>query len=144
MAFIASDKRYTVEKLLGDMGSLLSEGVFDELPELARYDLQEGGRALAFELPTAAAFHFLRATEAVLRDFYLTVVRSGRIKEPRMLAAMVKDMRGKRRAPAELVLNNLDSLRHNFRIHSASREGLRDGRGTGHARAGNRLRESHD
>ena len=115
VAFIASDKRYTVEKLLEDIASLMSEGVFDELPELARHDFMEGGRALAFELPTAAAFHFLRGTEAVLRDFYCQVVKRERLKEPRMWGPMVAHMRGRKKPPPELLLNNLDSLRHNFR-----------------------------
>jgi hypothetical protein len=114
-AFIASDKRYTVEKLLEDIGSLFGNGVFNQLPELARFDFAEGGKALAYELPTSAAFHFLRATEAVLRDFYCQVVKRDRISEPRMWAGMVRDMRGKRRAPSELLLDNLDSLRSHFR-----------------------------
>lgn len=33
-------------------------------------DARQGGRCLAFELPTAAAFHFLRATESVLHKYY--------------------------------------------------------------------------
>lgn len=115
VAFIATDKRYTVEKLIDDIGSLMNQGVFEELPELAKFDLREGGRALAFDLPTAAAFHFLRATEEVLRHFYLCVVKRNRIAEPRMWAAMVRDMRGKRNAPSALLLDNLDSLRSHFR-----------------------------
>lgn len=115
MAYIASDKRYTVAKLLGDIGSLFGNDVYDQLPTLAQFDFVEGGKALAYELPTAAAFHFLRATEAVLRDFYCKVVKRNRIAEPRMWAAMVRDMRGKRRAPSALLLDNLDSLRSHFR-----------------------------
>lgn len=115
VAFITSDKRYTVEKLLDGMGSVFGVGVFEKLPDLATFDFVEGGKALAYELPTAAAFHFLRGTEAVLREFYSHVVRRNRIKEPRMWAAMVSDMREKRNAPAKIVLDNLDSLRTNFR-----------------------------
>ena len=46
-------------------------------PDIAKIDLAEAGRALAFELPTAAAFQLLRATEQVLRDFYVDWVPSG-------------------------------------------------------------------
>ena len=33
-------------------------------------DIRQGGRCLAFELPTASGFHFLRATESVLHKYY--------------------------------------------------------------------------
>ncbi|TDL44060.1 hypothetical protein [Microbacterium oleivorans] len=114
-AFIATDKRYTVQKLLEDVGSLFGEGIFAGLSDIAKFDFVEGGKALAYELPTAAAFHILRGTEASLRDFYLRVVKRDRIKEPRMWGPIVKDLRGKRKAPPTLLLDNLDSLRANFR-----------------------------
>lgn len=115
VAFIASDKRYTVKKLMGDVGSLMGERVFDSLPDLAQFDFVEGGKAIAYELPTAAAFHILRGTEAALRDFYAKVVKRNRIPEPRMWAAIISDLRGKRNAPPNLLLDNLNSLRAHFR-----------------------------
>lgn len=115
VAFIATDKRYTVEKLLDDMGSLFGEGVFLNLTDIARYDFIEGGKALAFELPTSAAFHFLRGTEETLRAFYLQVVKRDRIKEPRMWGPMVSHLRTKKKPVPVLLLDNLDSLRSNFR-----------------------------
>jgi hypothetical protein len=39
----------------------------------AKKDFRQGGRCLAFELPTAAGYHTLRATEAVLRQYYRLV-----------------------------------------------------------------------
>lgn len=115
VAYIASDKRYTVSKLIGSIGSLMGKSVYDALPDLAKYDFEEGGKAIAFDLPTAAAFHILRGTEAVLRDFYERVVRRDRIAEPRMWAAMVADMRKKSKAPPASLLDNLDSLRKHYR-----------------------------
>jgi hypothetical protein len=115
VAYIASDKRYTVTKLMTSIGSLMGKGVYDKLPDLAKYDFEEGGKAIAFDLPTAAAFHILRGTEAVLRDFYQRVVRRDRIAEPRMWAAMVADLRKKTKAPPVGLLDNLDSLRKHYR-----------------------------
>jgi len=40
------------------------------IDEQAKKDFREAGRCLAFELPTAAGFHAMRATESVLRQFY--------------------------------------------------------------------------
>lgn len=43
------------------------------IPDNAKKDFREAGRCLAFELPTAAGFHTMRATEAVLRKYYKLV-----------------------------------------------------------------------
>jgi hypothetical protein len=40
----------------------------------AKKDFREAGRCLAFEIPTAAGFHAMRATENVLRQYYVLVV----------------------------------------------------------------------
>jgi hypothetical protein len=63
VACFATDKRYDVDRLLDRVGTLLSPGTFERLSSLAQYDLGEAGICIAFERPTAAAFHVLRATE---------------------------------------------------------------------------------
>jgi hypothetical protein len=61
-------------------------------------DVEEGGKALAFELWSSAAFHFHRANEAVLRRYYDQCY--GPNKRPKictmgtMLAKMEKDKVG--------------------------------------------------
>jgi hypothetical protein len=115
IAYVVSDKRYDVKKLLSDFGALLAPGVFARLPEIARTDLQEAGMCIAFTRPTAAAFHLLRATEAVLRQYYCGVVRQGRIARPWMWGPMMDDMRGRRHAPDATLTHNLDGLRQHFR-----------------------------
>jgi hypothetical protein len=84
------------------------------LPTIARFDLDEAGKCIAFERPTAAAFHLLRATERVLVAFYEALARHKRA--PRMWGPMVTDLR-KRKAAAqhEVLLNNLDNIRRSFR-----------------------------
>jgi len=74
-AFTVTTKRFDIKRLLGDVASLFAPGVYRQLPEIARYDFSEAGKCIAFERPTAAAFHILRGTEAVLRHFYLTMIR---------------------------------------------------------------------
>ena len=115
VAYIATDKRYTVELLVGGMSKLMSAGVYDLLPEFAKIDFAEAGKALAFDLPTASAFHILRGTESVVRDFYSRVVDEEWIAEPRMWKNMIDDLRKRTNAPPELLLDNLDSLRRHFR-----------------------------
>jgi hypothetical protein len=78
-AFIVTPKRFDIDKLLDDVGSLMSPGIFLALPPITQYDLTEAGKCIAFERPTAAAFHLLRGTEAVLRHFYCTLIHTKRV-----------------------------------------------------------------
>jgi hypothetical protein len=112
-AYVARDKRYPVDRLLDDVASLMSPGIFEALPAVARYDFKEAGRCIAFELPTAAAFHLMRATEDVLKSFYRALVPDGRA--PLMWGPMVQDLRRTLDPAPSVLLNNLDHLRTGFR-----------------------------
>lgn len=57
--------------LLVEQGDLaIHENLRSFIPEAARYDLRQSGRCLAFEVPTAAGFHVLRAAEVVIKAYY--------------------------------------------------------------------------
>lgn len=114
VAFIVTDRRYAVSTLLEGMASLFPAGAFGRLPEMTQADMTEAGKCLAFELPTAAAFHVLRATEQVLREFYKSWVRTKRVKVL-LWGAMTKDMRSRRTKPPDPLLNHLDHIREHFR-----------------------------
>jgi hypothetical protein len=51
----------------------LPEDALPVIPDSVKKDFREAGRCLAFEVPTAAGFHAMRATEAVLRIYYKLV-----------------------------------------------------------------------
>lgn len=126
IAFITTEKRIDVKKLLNDVGSLMSPGVFGQLPAMAKDDLQSAGRCIAFELPTASAFHVLRATEDVLRHFYVCVIRQNRVKNPTW-GTMIQQMRKKKtNAPDSRVLDVLDRIRDNFRNPTAHPDSVYD------------------
>lgn len=113
-AYIVTPKRIDVSKLLDDTPSLLTPGVFSKLPAIAQFDLTEGGKCIAFERPTAAAFHILRGTEAVLVAFYEAIVRQKRVQ--RMWGPMVIHLMKRRKAqPYEALLINMDNIRRSFR-----------------------------
>lgn len=116
-AYVVTPKRIPVERLLANVPSLLPPGVFDKLPELARYDLGEGGKCIAFERPTAAAFHILRASEGVLREFYCHHVKRGRVEL--MWNPMIQSIRSKRRFEDDedhmILFDHLDHIRDSFR-----------------------------
>ena len=73
-------------------------------------DIQQGTRCIAFELPTAAAFHLHRANEAVLLRYYDQV--SGGQKRPknRNMGAILKKLEDSNWG-APLVLSSLKALK---------------------------------
>jgi hypothetical protein len=114
VAFITRDKRYDVGRLLNNVGALMAPGVFAQLSPLAQYDFEQAGKCVAYEVPTAAAFHLMRGTEAVLRDFYCSIVRRDRV-EPMLWGPMTAHLAKRSKPPPDVLLNNLDNLRRSFR-----------------------------
>jgi hypothetical protein len=113
-AYVVTPKRIDVTRMLKDVPSLLASGTFPKLPDVARYDLNECGKCIAFERPTAAAFHLLRATEAVLRHYYCQQVKRSRVDL--MWGPMIQHLRSRAKSKgAEMLLNNLDDIRFHFR-----------------------------
>lgn len=113
-AYVVTPKRLDVKRLIDDPGSLLAPKVFGKLPSIAQYDLSEAAKCIAFERSTAAAFHILRATEDVLRDFYKALARQKRVDL--MWGPMVSDLKKRPKAKKHLVLlAHLDNIRLSFR-----------------------------
>jgi hypothetical protein len=114
-AFVVTPKRLDIDKLLNDVGSLISPGVFSVLPEITQYDLMEAGKCIAFDRPTAAAFHLLRGTEAVLRHFYCTLLHKKPVSDL-MWGNMVQELRNRQKTKKYTTLyNNLDNIRLSYR-----------------------------
>ncbi|MCA8328832.1 hypothetical protein [Burkholderia cepacia] len=114
-AYTISPKRLDIDKLTNDVESLFAPGVFSSLTDVAKYDLSEAGRCIAFERPTAAAFHLMRATEEVLRGYYCFYVRRDRMKNM-LWHPVVQALQQHRRAKVNDALHRqLDNIRVSFR-----------------------------
>lgn len=75
--YIIADKPpFSTLDLISQGRTLFPEEVAWQVPD-AVGDLDDAGRCLAFELPTACGFHIMRATEAVLRRYW-DVVTGGK------------------------------------------------------------------
>jgi len=69
--YLVRPKRaYDIEMLAEDGLKLFSDEVQAGLTDLEKYDLRQGTRCIAFEVPTAAMFHFFRAADSILRRWY--------------------------------------------------------------------------
>lgn len=124
--FITTEKRYSIDFLLNQPDKILGTNVYNIIPEISRYDFQEGFRCIAFGLPTAAAFHMLRGTESVLKAFYLKHIK--RCREPKpMWANMVQALRKKKtRGTSKVLLDSLEMIRESYRNPTAHPEIIYD------------------
>jgi hypothetical protein len=86
------------------------------MPKIARYDFQEAGRCIAFELPTAAAFHLMRGTEDVLRALYCVKVKQkAKRVDPLKWGPMLIHLNKLTRPLPKELMHELDWLREHFR-----------------------------
>ena len=113
--YVTTDKRYNTDYLMDQPEKLFKDGVFKRLPQLTQYDFIEGFKCIIFEIPTAAAFHILRATEGVLKDCYFSNVKRNRAKKP-MWGNILKQLveRKKKKLPSAL-LRCLENIRESYR-----------------------------
>lgn len=109
---------YDVVALVDQGAQLFPASVAWKAPEATR-DIEEGAKALAFELWSASAFHFHRANEAVLRRYYDHCCGEGKRPKPctmgTMLAKMKKDNCGDDQIVASL--NNITKFHRNPNSH---------------------------
>ncbi len=75
-------RAYNIEALVSEGETLFSLEVRSNFTHDEKYNIREAGKCLAFEIPTAAAFHIFRCAESVLRRYYETVV--GKLPKPKM------------------------------------------------------------
>lgn len=115
-AYVLTEQRLDGRRLIDRPESFLGNKTFNKLPFVAQYDIKEAGKCIAFEVPTAGAFHLLRATEDTLRAYYTHFVKRGRKPNP-MWNDMVNALKAKPRKPKPntALLDHLDNIRTNFR-----------------------------
>lgn len=100
---------YSTAQLIDSAENMFAPAVKSVLSEQTVTDLQQAGRCLAFECPTAAGFHILRAVEDVLRDYYEVVTGVQPKKKLRSWAAYVKRLEGA--GASKKVIGILDQIR---------------------------------
>jgi len=61
---------YNVRTLIDNGEEVIHESLRTYLPDVARKDLREATRCLAYQLFTAVGFHILRAVEATLMEYF--------------------------------------------------------------------------
>jgi hypothetical protein len=65
---------YSTQDLIERADIVFPEAIRTSVPAETVEEIRAAGRCLAFELPTACGFHIVRATEAVIREYYRSIV----------------------------------------------------------------------
>jgi hypothetical protein len=113
--YVLPNRRFNSEYLLSSPQSLLKDGAFEKLEEVAKQDIASACRCILFGEATAAAFHILRATESVLKSYYFHHKRQKRLAKP-MWGPMVSELRAKTKSkPPTSLLSSLDLIRTAYR-----------------------------
>lgn len=109
---------YDVIALVEQGLQLFPQSVQWKAPEASR-DIQEGAKALAFELWSAAAFHFHRANEAVLRRYYDHCCGPNERPEPCTMGTLLRTMEQKQKGEAQVIvaLRNITTFHRNPNSH---------------------------
>jgi hypothetical protein len=67
-------RAFDINLLIEKATSLFSKDVQAWMSDDERYNISQAGKCVAFETPTAAGFHLIRAAESVIRRYYKVVV----------------------------------------------------------------------
>jgi hypothetical protein len=88
--------------------NLFPDDLVSKVPE-ALFDVKEAGKCLAYETPTAAGFHIFRATESVLRKYYLHMTNGAAPPKVRSIKVYTKALR-LRKVGTQKLLSSLDQM----------------------------------
>lgn len=120
IVYVITEKRIKVEKLLDEIKDLFAQNIFNELPDLPRFDFKEGGKCIAFERSTAGAFHVLRGMEGITRWFFDKFTSSSGCKDN--WGNIVTNLKSLSSPPPSEILDQLDAIRVNYRNPTAHPE----------------------
>lgn len=124
-AFVVTPKRLGIEQLLEDPASLIGAETYARLPDICKFDLTEACKCIAFERPTAAVFHAMRAVEGMLRAYYCSKVKRNRVKR-QLWNDMIVHLEKRKKRPPQPILDHLDNIRRNFRNPTQHPDAMHD------------------
>lgn len=115
---VAKKGIYSTADLIERAEYALDEDCRAVIPEHAVTDFNQSGRSLAFELPTGAGFHSMRATEAVLREYWLLIKRPPAGTKPPEMAVCINELRAAGEDPKLMdILDHVRDLHRNALMH---------------------------
>lgn len=107
--FISQKGIYSTPDLIERADNALDEDVRRIINPEAVKDFKQAGRCLAFDLPTAAGFHAMRATENVLRQYHKVAVPSSSSGSTPEMATCINEL--KKAGADEKTMAVIDQIR---------------------------------
>jgi hypothetical protein len=116
--FVTSKGCFDTTRLIDSGVDLFTKDLADKVPDAIR-DCVGAGRCIAFDLPTAAAFHLHRLNETVLRVYFNFVAPNVPHPESRTIRAYVEAMKSRQVGNKKVhsALSSLNSLHRNPVMH---------------------------
>jgi hypothetical protein len=116
-------RAFNLDLLVSEATAIFSDEVRAEMDSDEQDNIIQAGKCLAFEVPTAAAFHIFRAAESVMRRYYVAVVGTTPAKKLRNWGAYLKNLRDHGGADPKILhsLEQIKDLYRNPTIHPETR-----------------------
>jgi hypothetical protein len=116
--FVTKKRGYDISDLIHQAEILFPADLAQKVPE-AIPDIQQAGKCIAFEIPTAAGFHLMRALELVLRLYFDAVGKGAERPSTNNMGDYLRIMTEKNLGDAKAiaVLRQIKDLHRNEFIH---------------------------
>lgn len=111
---VAQKGAYSTSELISNAEAMFSKTVQRKLPALAVQDIREAGKCLAFETPTAAGFHIVRAIESVILAYFTKVLGRNPPSRMRNWGVYIRTLRESGKADSK-ILDFLSHIKDNYR-----------------------------
>lgn len=118
-AFFVTKKRgYDIVDLIDRAEILLPKDFPTKVPEAVN-DIRQAGKCLAFEIPTAAGFHMMRALELTLRLYYDVSTKNAARPNTNNMGDYLRDLEQKKCGNEKVIaiLRQIKDLHRNELIH---------------------------
>lgn len=112
--FISQKGAYSTPDLIERADVIFPETIRRDIPQQAIIDIREAGRCFAFDAPTAAGFHILRAIEAVMAEYYAIIIGTAIPTRMRNWGIYIKKMQDSGKADPKIIVF-LDHIREQYR-----------------------------
>ena len=111
---VAQKGANSTAELMPNAEIIFPEKVRNKLPPQTIHDIREAGKCLAFETPTASAFHIVRAVESVILAYFAKVTGKHAPTRMRNWGLYIKLLRDSGKSDPKVV-NFLEHIKDNYR-----------------------------
>lgn len=106
---------YSTTDLIERADNLLPAPVSSKIGEGVKEEIRQSGRCLAFDSGTACAFHIMRATEAVMHEYYIAMCKPKSLEKLENWGAYIAEFQKSPKAEVKEVVAILQQIKDQHR-----------------------------